>query len=92
MKYKINWDEKLPEIISTWTSDSGETRPTDGSKSPYNSTHPYFSHDFTETNILNDSDWHEIGTVTNRNIKFENILLESDSLFLRYNKGFSRDI
>ena len=56
MKYKINWDEKLPEIISTWTSDSGETRPTDGSKSPYNSTHPYFSHDFTETNILNDSE------------------------------------
>ena len=44
------------------------------------------------SNILNDSDWHEIGTVTNRNIKFENILLESDSLFLRYNKGFSRDI
>ena len=44
------------------------------------------------SNILNDSDWHEIGTVTNRNIKFENILLESESLFLRYNKGFSRDI
>ncbi len=42
--------------------------------------------------ILNDTNWHEIGTVTDKNIKFENILLESDKLFLSYNKGFSSDI
>ena len=34
----------------------------------------------------------EIGTVTDKNIKFENIFIESDSLFMSYNKGFSRDI
>tara|TARA_B100001250_G_scaffold414627_1_gene454924 strand:- start:40953 stop:43148 length:2196 start_codon:yes stop_codon:yes gene_type:complete len=42
--------------------------------------------------ILNKSNWMEIGTVTDKNIKFENIFIESDSLFLSYNKGFSRDI
>jgi len=41
---------------------------------------------------LSDVNWHEIGTVIDKNIKFENILLESDSLFLSYNKGFSSDI
>ncbi|MAU25043.1 MAG: phosphoribosylformylglycinamidine synthase subunit PurL [Dehalococcoidia bacterium] len=42
--------------------------------------------------LLNKSNWMEIGTVTEKNIKFENIFIESDSLFMSYNKGFSRDI
>ena len=42
--------------------------------------------------LLNKSNWMEIGTVTDKNIKFENIFIESDSLFMSYNKGFSRDI
>ena len=42
--------------------------------------------------LLNKSNWMEIGTVTDKNIKFENIFIESDSLFMSYNKGFSRHI
>ncbi|MEC7837629.1 MAG: phosphoribosylformylglycinamidine synthase subunit PurL [Chloroflexota bacterium] len=49
-------------------------------------------HKIEISRILNDTNWHEIGTVTDKNIKFENILLESDKLFLSYNKGFSSDI
>ena len=41
---------------------------------------------------LSNVDWGKIGLVSKENIKFENILLESDDLFLRYNKGFSTDI
>ena len=42
--------------------------------------------------ILGDKSWREIGTVTEKNIKFENILIESEPLILSYNKGFSKDI
>lgn len=56
MKYKINWEEKLPEIISTWDCNNGTAVPSDGSKSPYNLTHPGFTHNFAETDILEDSD------------------------------------
>ena len=36
--------------------------------------------------------WENIGVVSKENIKFGNILLESEELILRYNKGFSVDI
>ena len=42
--------------------------------------------------ILGNESWKEIGTVTEKNIKFENILIESEPLILSYNKGFSKDI
>ena len=42
--------------------------------------------------ILGNESWQEIGTVTEKNIKFENILIESEPLILSYNKGFSNDI
>ena len=42
--------------------------------------------------ILGNESWKEIGTVTEKNIKFENILIESEPLILSYNKGFSNDI
>jgi len=55
-----------------------------------------FSYDVKDKNkiskILNKIHWSEIGTVTKKNIKFKNILIESDPMFLSYNKGFSRDI
>tara|TARA_Y100000768_G_scaffold79844_2_gene56705 strand:+ start:5718 stop:7913 length:2196 start_codon:yes stop_codon:yes gene_type:complete len=55
-----------------------------------------FSYDVKNKNkiskILNKIHWSEIGTVTKKNIKFKNILIESDPMFLSYNKGFSRDI
>ena len=55
-----------------------------------------FSYDEKDKNkisqILNKSQWIEIGTVSDKNIKFKNIFIESDELFLSYNKGFSRDI
>ena len=55
-----------------------------------------FSYDVKDKNkiskILNKIPWSEIGTVTKKNIKFKNILIESDPMFLSYNKGFSRDI
>ena len=42
--------------------------------------------------ILGNESWREIGTVIEKNIKFENILIESEPLILSYNKGFSNDI
>ena len=42
--------------------------------------------------VLNDIKWEQIGTVTEKNIYFENIFFESEELFLRYNKGFSTDL
>ncbi len=48
-----------------------------------------------ENNIkkkLNNINWENIGVVTKENIKFRNILLESEELIIRYNKGFSVDI
>ncbi len=42
--------------------------------------------------VLNDIKWEQIGTVTEKNINFENIFFESKELFLRYNKGFSTDL
>lgn len=52
MKYKINWEEKLPKLISEYYcyDEKGFK-----SKSPgTNLTHPFFTHEFAETNILND--------------------------------------
>jgi len=43
-------------------------------------------------NLLIDIEWQQVGSVTEKNIKFENILFESETLFLRYNKGFSTDL
>lgn len=42
--------------------------------------------------VLSDIKWQQIGSVTKKNIKFKNILFESENLFLRYNKGFSSDL
>ena len=42
--------------------------------------------------ILGNESWREIGTVIEKNIKFENILIESEPLIFSYNKGFSNDI
>jgi len=44
------------------------------------------------SNVLNDIQWEQIGTVTEKNINFENIIFESEDLFIRYNKGFSNDL
>ena len=41
---------------------------------------------------LSNINWENIGVVSKENIKFGNILLESEELILRYNKGFSVDI
>jgi phosphoribosylformylglycinamidine synthase len=55
-----------------------------------------FSYDERNSNDINnlliDIEWQQVGSVTEKNIKFENILFESENLFLRYNKGFSTDL